>query len=38
MILLFGGYDAYKDAPARVVEEQRLLWIAEKQAEAERAP
>ena len=37
MIRLFGGYEQYRNAPARIVEEQLLVWIADKQAEAEKA-
>jgi hypothetical protein len=35
MILLFGGWHAYKRVPSRVVQEQTLVWIAQVQAEAE---
>jgi hypothetical protein len=35
MMKIFGGYDAMKRAPLSVVEEQRLLWIAEMRGQAE---
>lgn len=39
MLRLFGGYDGggVRSAPALLVEEQRIVWIAEKIAEAELA-
>lgn len=37
MIRLFGSWQAYKSAPNRVVEEQIAVWVAEKEANAERA-
>ena len=37
MLRVFGGYDGggMHNAPARLVEEQRLVWVAERKAEAE---
>lgn len=37
MMRLFGGWHQYREAPAAIVEEQTLVWIAERQAEAEKA-
>lgn len=37
MIRLFGGWQSYQSAPAQVVEEQRLVWLAELKAESDRA-
>jgi hypothetical protein len=37
MLDLFGGYDGggLRNAPARLVEEQRIVWVAERRAAAE---
>jgi hypothetical protein len=37
MIELFGGWQSYQSAPAQVVEEQRLVWLARRKAESEQA-
>jgi hypothetical protein len=36
MIRLFGGWRPYREAPARLVEEQRCVWIAKVKAENEK--
>ena len=36
MLRVFGGWQGYIEAPAMKVEEQRIVWIAELQAAAER--
>jgi len=37
MIELFGGWQSYQSASAIVVEEQRLVWLARRKAESDRA-
>lgn len=36
MMQLFGGYEAYRAAPLRVVQEQVLVWLAKLRDEQER--
>lgn len=33
----FGGWHEYRNAPLIVVEEQKCVWIGERQADYERA-
>jgi hypothetical protein len=37
MIEKFGGWHGYRAAPAQILEEQRIAWLAKLKAESDRA-
>ena len=37
MIRLFGGWENYRNAPTRVVQEQIIVWMARLKVESDQA-